>query len=326
MPKISIIIPAYNEGEYIKECLDSILNQTFTDYEVIVVDDCSTDNTYSIIQSYIPKFNNKLTLLKTDKNSGWPAQPRNMGLPLAKGDYIYFLDGDGYIANNALEILFNTAKEYNADVVHTSAIYRQSRDRWIKTIDKQRYDTKESSTFILPKDELVRLYTYGSRQISWKCATKLIKRNIIVDNNISFKPYLFEDYLFTYELLYYSNIFVVIPNALSYHTNRPTSIIHSPLYNNTAVTTWLPVLYLVFNNFVEFFNKINLKDDKFFLDTIFKIYNSSNLHSMQEQKHLNKKEIFDKLYGYFKDKQSNDLNSVLYSILISELSTNKEDR
>ena len=78
-PAVSVIIPMYNAEKYIGECLESLLLQTFQDFEVIVVDDCSTDNSFSIVESYIPKFDGRLKLTKTEKNSGGGGYvPRNI--------------------------------------------------------------------------------------------------------------------------------------------------------------------------------------------------------------------------------------------------------
>jgi hypothetical protein len=102
---ISVIIPMYNSEKYIGECLDSLLAQTFQDFEVIVVDDCSTDDSVVIVESYAQKFSGRLKLAKTEINSGGGGYvPRNIGLSLSSGEYFYFLDADDFIVEMALEI------------------------------------------------------------------------------------------------------------------------------------------------------------------------------------------------------------------------------
>lgn len=88
--KVSVIIPTYNRGRYISDCIDSVLNQTFYDLEVIVVDDGSTDDTKKIVQKID---DDRVTYIAT-ANSGRPAVPRNIGLSRARGEYISFLDSD----------------------------------------------------------------------------------------------------------------------------------------------------------------------------------------------------------------------------------------
>ena len=91
---ISVIIPMYNMEKYIGECLTSLANQTFQDFDVIVVDDCSTDNSRKFVQGFLETFSGRLKLKKMSKNSGYPGLPRNTALDMARGKYIYFLDSD----------------------------------------------------------------------------------------------------------------------------------------------------------------------------------------------------------------------------------------
>ena len=102
-PYFSIIIAMYNVERYIKICINSILNQTFQDFEVIVVDDCSTDNSYKICTELYGN-NKKIRLLRHEKNQG-PSAARNLGMENARGEYIWFIDSDDAIIPNALEKL-----------------------------------------------------------------------------------------------------------------------------------------------------------------------------------------------------------------------------
>lgn len=120
---VSVVIPMYNAEELIRECLDSLLIQTFQDFEVIVVDDCSTDNSAAVVESYAPKFKGRLKLTKTEKKSGGGGVPRNIGMMLARGEYIQFLDADDMISATALETLYKAAILYDAEVVYTSSYY-----------------------------------------------------------------------------------------------------------------------------------------------------------------------------------------------------------
>ncbi len=113
--KISIIIPAYNIAPYIGRCLDSVLEQTYTNLEIIVIDDGSTDNTREIIEEYREKDSRIVAIYK--ENTG-VSDTRNKGLDIATGDYIGFVDGDDYIENNMYEILINNAIKYDADISH----------------------------------------------------------------------------------------------------------------------------------------------------------------------------------------------------------------
>lgn len=93
MPKISIITPTYNSNKFIKRTITSVLNQIYTDWEYLIIDDSSTDNTVELVNEFV-KQDSRIKLFKTPKNSGGPALPKNVGIENAKGEYVAFLDHD----------------------------------------------------------------------------------------------------------------------------------------------------------------------------------------------------------------------------------------
>lgn len=93
MIKVSIVTPTYNSSKFIKRTILSVLNQTYTDWEYLIIDDCSTDNTIKIITEYAEQ-DPRIKILKTSENSGGPALPKNIGIENAKGEYVAFLDHD----------------------------------------------------------------------------------------------------------------------------------------------------------------------------------------------------------------------------------------
>lgn len=113
---ISIITPCYNSEKYIREMIESVISQTFTNWELLITDDCSTDNTVSIIYEYIKK-DKRIKLFSTSKNSGHPSEPRNISLSNANGDYVAFLDSDDIWLPNKLEEQYNFIKEKNANLI-----------------------------------------------------------------------------------------------------------------------------------------------------------------------------------------------------------------
>ncbi|HDM8185455.1 TPA: glycosyltransferase family 2 protein [Vibrio harveyi] len=118
---ISVIIPTYNSSKYISSCLSSVFNQTYKNIEVIVVDDCSEDNTVEIIKQQYPK----TKIIEMESNSGSPAAPRNKGLKAARGDYVCFLDSDDLWIDSKLEtqlklmtekkLMFSSCSGYTID-------------------------------------------------------------------------------------------------------------------------------------------------------------------------------------------------------------------
>src|SRR5690606_5062403 len=102
---ISIIIPVYKVEKYISRCLDSILNQTFQDFEIILINDASPDNSIKIAESYADK-DSRIGIIHNEENSG-AGWSRKVGYTNAKGEYITFCDPDDYLPKNALELLYN---------------------------------------------------------------------------------------------------------------------------------------------------------------------------------------------------------------------------
>ena len=121
MPKISVIIPVYNVEKYIEECLESIVNQTFTDTEIICVDDCGTDASMSVVERYAQQ-DGRIKILHHEKNKGLGAA-RNTGMDEANGEYIFFLDSDDYALPDTLKNLYEKAIQTKSDitVVHVEA-------------------------------------------------------------------------------------------------------------------------------------------------------------------------------------------------------------
>ena len=115
---ISVIIPVYNTEKYLAECVESVLNQTFTDYELILVDDGSTDGSGALCDSYAE---NDGRVKVIHKENGGASSARNAGLDIAKGNYIYFIDSDDHIEPEAFEKLITCAKESDADLVFYEA-------------------------------------------------------------------------------------------------------------------------------------------------------------------------------------------------------------
>ena len=109
-PEISIIVPVYNVEKYLKRCIDSILNQSFTDFELILVDDGSTDNSGEIIDEYAIK-DERIKVIH--KENGGLSSARNVGIEYSKGNYIAFVDSDDYINKNMYKILYKNAIKYN---------------------------------------------------------------------------------------------------------------------------------------------------------------------------------------------------------------------
>ena len=119
-PKISVVVPMYNVERFIEVCITSILEQTFTDFELILIENCSTDKTSEIAKSFS---DSRIKFLQNEKHLEYPGSTRNVGIDAAQGEYIFFCDSDDAILPNGLEVLYNAAKTNNADVVNTTRWY-----------------------------------------------------------------------------------------------------------------------------------------------------------------------------------------------------------
>ena len=226
-PAISVIIPMYNVEKYIEECLLSVLIQTFQDYELIIVDDCSTDNSVTIIESIAPKFNGKLNLIKLEKNSGNAGTPRNIGIDIAKGKYIYFLDGDDVLTHTALEELYSFTTDETIDIIHTDnnmVPFKFDADindyvdtdelidnkTKLRIVGSGRYDKPTFETTDL--SERIIHFTY--RKFFTTVWRNLYRRDFIINNHIRFiDSTLLEDDIFTLECLCLAKKILNIPNV-----------------------------------------------------------------------------------------------------------------
>ena len=116
MMKFSIVIPVYNVEKYLKECLESVINQSYTDYEIICVEDASTDASYNILLDYSLKYE-KIRLIRNLENRGL-SYSRNVGLEIASGEYVWFVDSDDYIEPDALQSIADKLSDEAVDILN----------------------------------------------------------------------------------------------------------------------------------------------------------------------------------------------------------------
>lgn len=125
MQKVSIIVPIYNAAKYLSETIESVLNQTYTNFELLLINDNSTDNSKEICEKYAQK-DNRIVLLNNNSENHGPGPTRNIGLDNAKGEFIYFIDADDWIDESLLQCAVFRLLETNADMVQIGAIYEQN--------------------------------------------------------------------------------------------------------------------------------------------------------------------------------------------------------
>ena len=113
--KLSVIVPVYKAEKFLGDCVDSILAQTMQDWELILINDGSPDNSEAVMREYAGKYPQKIRTISID--NGGQGRARNFGIELAKGEYLSFIDSDDYLAENAFELMMNAAEENGADIV-----------------------------------------------------------------------------------------------------------------------------------------------------------------------------------------------------------------
>lgn len=210
----SILIPVYNAEKYIKRCLESVLSQTYTDFEVILIDDGSCDNTYEICKQYAEK-DLRINVFK-QQNIG-VALTRNKLIQLAKGEWILFVDADDYIAPQYIETFEKYISNGKSDVYVCN--YNIATKTEIKPITYQ---------FRNKQDYLKKLLDW--RKINSSLWAKAIRRELIIQTQIYFNPHfnMGEDLCFMSKLFYYANDIIYIPQHLYYFNNcNPQSMTHN---------------------------------------------------------------------------------------------------
>ena len=232
-PAISVIIPLYNVEQYVGECLDSLLTQTFQNFEIIVVDDGSTDSSPAVVESYAPKFGGRLRLMHTEKNSGGCAVPRNVGLPFSRGEYLYFMDADDTITPTAFEELYTAAKKFDADLVRCEKYYEVPQESWHdaefrKQLKPYNYLTGEkifvTEPLIWTDNFEERIKFFSQRKLMWNVFVQLVRRDLMFGNKIKFCDIFAEDMIFTICGLCSAKKYVVLPNVFYNYRIRKNSI------------------------------------------------------------------------------------------------------
>ncbi|WP_294404622.1 glycosyltransferase family 2 protein [uncultured Clostridium sp.] len=217
MPSVSVIVPIYNVEKYLRKCIDSLINQTIKDIEIILVNDGSPDNSRAICEEYA-EADKRIKII--NKENGGLSSARNAGFNEAESDYILFVDSDDWINKNMIEILLNEIKKNNADIVQC---------RYANVIDEnvdESINEKVASKIIDNIDALRNLYkndSYLETVVTWN---KLYKKSLF--DGIKFpEGKLNEDEFTTHKLLFKCKKIVLIDAKLYYYRKTPDSITNS---------------------------------------------------------------------------------------------------
>ncbi|WP_336790594.1 glycosyltransferase [Paenibacillus sp. MMO-177] len=221
-PLVSVIIPVYNVESYLTECLESVMNQTYRNIEIIAINDGSTDGSLGILNQYKNDYNNIQVI--TTENSGMSCS-RNLGIDYSRGKYIYFLDSDDYIHQDTLNILVDIMEKKNLDLIRFSA--EPFVDGVNMVLEKNPYDFKDIflKNKVYMKDEFLEV---SQRAYSCQPCLYLVRKELISANNIRFRTGIFhEDELFSLEIFLNAGLSMYYPEMLYKRRYRSNSIMTS---------------------------------------------------------------------------------------------------
>lgn len=226
MYEVSIIVPIYNVQEYLEECLDSLCHQKNVITQVICVEDCSTDESKSILERYTDRFKH-LEIYINEKNSGL-AYSRNVGMKYAKGEYILFLDSDDYLASDVIYQLYKKAKKSDADILPYS-VEMFNNDNFDSGLDLQRRVRKYSYVNDTGLNMMTRLVE--NNEMFGAAWGVMYKRKFLEEYHIHFIPgILHEDIPFTFEAFFWAPKACCVNETAYYYRQRNNSIMHNPDY------------------------------------------------------------------------------------------------
>lgn len=212
MKKVSIIVPVYNVEKYLKRCLNSLVNQTLTDIEVILVNDGSKDKSQEIINEFKEKYPEKIKAFETV--NGGAAKARNYALEHVTGEYIGFVDSDDYVEEDMYEKLYNKAIEENAEIVCCN--YYRVQEEVNKFSPKRFGNQRINKDNVFNKSIYEEKLLFDEVPYLWN---KIFKADIIKNNNIKFENDLriYEDLLFTYKAFSKANKISRIEDNMYYY-------------------------------------------------------------------------------------------------------------
>lgn len=214
--KISVIIPVFNAADYIEKCIQSVLNQTFTSWELILIDDGSTDESGEICDK-CACVDARIKVIH-QPNAG-PGLARNAGLEKASGDYIVFIDSDDYISNDYFSLL----AKHDEDVVFIDVDGASPEKEMLRAEHLSKYRD-------LDKDTFLRKQMTGC--IPWGGVRKAVKRAVIRDNNIWYTNHkIGEEALYSFLVLYYARTIGFIVKPVYFYLQRPDSQSHMVMEN-----------------------------------------------------------------------------------------------
>lgn len=210
--KVSIILPVYNVEKFLKKCLESLVNQTLREIEIIAVNDCSTDNSLKILKEYQNQYGDKFQIINSKVNVK-QGGARNLGIKAARGEFIGFVDPDDFVSLDMFEKMYHSATENNAEIVTC--------DYYEVTGETKIYKSNDLPEGILDKENKKKAL---QRKYGWELWQQLYKRELFIDNSIEFSENLYvTDLEIGALIIMYANKIVKIKEALYFYVKHDSA-------------------------------------------------------------------------------------------------------
>ena len=277
--KVSVIIPVYNSEKYLDRCLNSLVKQSYSDIEVIIIDNGSEDNSVNIIKEY-SKNDNRIKMYTC--NTSGASSARNLGLNNASGEYALFVDSDDYISEDYVEKMISYVKSKKTMVLCNN------QEIWEDRIDeRQLFENVDDE--ILSKEEVIKEIASGKAGL---VCSKLIDLSIVKENNIQFDTNvkLSEDLLFFLEIAKYTEEFIHINESLYFYDRRNENSITRRYLENA----WENQIY-VLNKVEQILSQLNIKEEDKDLILCNKLKNCINFSIVNELDDINFKNFKHKI-------------------------------
>ena len=314
MPKVSIIVPVYNEEEYVSTCLDSLINQTLDDIEIILIDDNSTDNSLNILLDYAKKYPN-IKVYHNEKNIGQGAS-RNRGLSLATGEYIGFVDSDDYVSCTMYEDMYKSVLNNNyPELVTTEILF----------VKDDVYANRDLEFLVIGKEKIINPIQDKSAVIfeSPAVCNKIFRRDTL-KGFYFVEDSLFEDIPFSYTKYMEASKVVTVPNINYFYRRDINRGVSSVNYKeNNHITDIFKVLDRLESDMKESSRYEVFKDEIKLIQLAYSLIRVEEVNNWQVD--IDKKNLIkDKMFSLIEEKYGN-LDDVDVALLQSKCGINIYD-
>lgn len=306
---ISVIVPVYNSEKYLRRCINSVIEQEYTQWELIIIDDGSDDSSLSIARNYESR-DERIKVLHQE-NSG-PGVARNLGIDFAQGDYIVFLDSDDFLESNYLSLL----SKKNEDVVFIDVNQVDESMKLIKT----EYMSSQAN---LSKEQLIRVQMTG--KIEWGGVRKAVKRKLLIENNIKYSKHkIGEEAVYSFLIVEHAKNYSFIDKPVYSYVNR-----HGSQSDLKIDDPWGPVVCVLretlenehlYEKYANTVNAFLLTSLVVSLDRVASFYNYSEYRQYAKKKITAYEKEFDNSYQIDWDSTSFKVK-IVYPFILLRLPT-----